>query len=103
MSWFHQSVVRFGSSFFPAGFKAVGPISNLVGSDGIKDLLVEVHTERSVTFTLEGNQRLEGIQCLDHSFEADRSRFHIVFAGRLSDDRADQIIREDMRPDLLPN
>lgn len=86
VSWFHQSVVRFGSSFFPARFKAVGPITNLVGSDRVKNLLVEVPAESRVTFTLKCNQRLEGIQCLDHTFEADRSRFPIVFTGRLGDE-----------------
>ena len=29
------------------------------------------------------------------AFEADRSRLHIVFAGGLGDDRADQILRHD--------
>lgn len=69
-----------------------------MSSNGIKDLLLEVHTESSVTFTLEGNQRLESIQCLDYSFEADRSRLHIVFAGGQGDDRADQILRHDQQP-----
>ena len=48
--------------------------------------------ETGVTLTLESNQRLEGIQCLNRSFEADRSRFPIVFSGPLGDDRADQIV-----------
>ena len=103
VSWFHQSVVRFGSSFVSLRFKAVGSIGDLVGSDRIKNLLVEVHSESSVTFTQECNQRLECIQCLDYTFEADRSRFPIVFAGGLGDDRADQIVSQDVRPDFLPN
>ena len=43
VSWFHQSVIRFGSPFFFARFKAGGPVNNSVTvhifkADGIPEL-----------------------------------------------------------------
>ena len=54
-------------------------------------------------FALDGDHRLEGFQRLDRSLEADRSRFDAVFAGGLGDDRADEIVGQDVRPDFLPD
>ena len=50
---------------------------------------------------LDGNHRPEGFQRLDRSLEADRSRFDAVFACGLSHDRPDEIVGQEMRPDLL--
>ena len=65
--------------------------------------MIEASAVRRVMFALNRHQRLERFQCLDRSLEADRSRFDIVFAGRLGDDRADEIVGQDVRPDFLPH
>lgn len=52
---------------------------------------------------LNRNQRLKCLQRLDRSFEADRSRVDVVFAGGLGDDGADEVVSQNVRPDLLPN
>ena len=54
-------------------------------------LQIEASAVRCVTFALNRKQRLKCFQCLDRSFETDRSQFDLVFAGRLGDDRADEI------------
>ena len=74
-----------------------------MSSDGIENLLIESVAEVGVVFSTDRNQRLEGFQCLDRSFEADRSWFDIVLAGGLGDDRADEIVGEDVSPDLFPD
>ena len=52
---------------------------------------------------LEGNQWLKGFQGLECAFEADRSWKHIVHGRGLSDDRADEIVGQDVRPNFLAN
>ena len=52
---------------------------------------------------LRGNQRLKCFQCLNGSLEADSTGFESVLVGGLCDDRADEIVSQDVRPDLLPH
>ena len=69
--------------------------------DGVEQLLVEDGAERGVTASLKVDQRLKRFQRLERPFEADRSRLHAVLRRRLGHDRADEIVGQDVRPDLL--
>ncbi len=70
-SWFHETIVWFGSTFFSARLITVGPIGDAMDRDGVKQLLVEVHADCQVMLALESNHWLEGFERLDRSLEAD--------------------------------
>ena len=70
--------------------------------DGIKQVLVENQAELRVMGALDSDQRLEGFQCLDCTLEADRSWIDSSLDCCLSDDRADEIVGEQVRPYFLP-
>ena len=36
VSWFHETIVRFGSAFSSARFEAIRPIGDAMGGDGIE-------------------------------------------------------------------
>lgn len=68
----------------------------------MEELLVEVSPMRPVTLALNGEQRLERFQRLDRALKADRSWLDAVFGRGLSNDRADEIVGQNVSPDLLP-
>ncbi len=70
-SWFHETIVWFGSTFFSARLITVGPIGDAMDRDGVKQLLVEVHADCQVMLALESDHWLEGFERLDRPFEAD--------------------------------
>ncbi len=70
-SWFYETIVWFGSTFFSARLITVGPIGDAMDRDGVKQLLVEVHADCQVMLALESNHWLEGFERLDRSLEAD--------------------------------
>jgi hypothetical protein len=74
-----------------------------VNGDGVKQMLVDPHAVCRSMFALERDHGLEGFECLDRSLETDRSWFHAVFGCGLSDDRADEIVRQHVGPDFLPD
>jgi hypothetical protein len=76
----------------------LGPLADY---NGLEKLLIERSTEGCIALTLDGDERLEGLQRLDRSFEADRSRLKKVVKRGLSHDGPDEIASEDVRPDLL--
>ncbi len=61
-SWFHETIVWFGSTFFSARLITVGPIGDAMDRDGVKQLLVEVHADCQVMLALESNHWLEGFR-----------------------------------------
>ena len=73
-----------------------------IGGDGIQEFLIDVPAECGIILALDGNHGLKGFERLDGTLEADRSRCNFVFRGCLGHDRADQVVRQDMRPNLLP-
>ena len=50
---------------------------------------------------LQRDHRLKRFQGLDGTLEAERTRFKMVFVRRLSEDRANEVVRQDMCPQLL--
>ena len=52
-------------------------------------------------FTGEGNELLKSLEGLNRSFEADRPRMEVVLCRRLRHHRTDQVVSEDVRPDLV--
>ena len=85
---------------FPTWFEPVGTVGNPVGSDGVEALFIEMVATRERS-TQNCNHRLERFECLNGSFETDRSGLDAVFAGRLCDDGPDEIVGEDVCPDFL--
>ena len=57
----------------------------------------------TATCSGERDERLEGFQCLQRSFEAQRSRLNAVFLRSLRHDRANQVVRQQVSPDFLAN
>src|SRR5688500_14426332 len=83
--------------------KAAWPIGDAMDGDGVEQLLVEALAKRGIALALDGDHRLEGRQRLDGAFEADRSRLDSVLSRGLSHDGANEIVGQDVRPDLLPH
>ena len=71
--------------------------------DGIEELLVQLSPVQSITVTLDGEEWLERFQRLDRTLEADRSRLNAVLGRRLSHDRADEVVSQNVSPELLPH
>jgi hypothetical protein len=69
----------------------------------MEELLVQVSPVRPVTFTLNGEQRLKRLQCLDRALKADCSGLDAVFGRCLSDYGADEIVSQNVSPDLPPH
>src|SRR5689334_12251725 len=53
------------------------------------------------TMCLLADHRLKGLQHLERRLETDGSRRDFVLACRLSHDRTDQVVSQDVRPNLL--
>ena len=69
--------------------------------DSVEELLVQVPPMRPVTVTLNGEERLKRFQRLDRAFEANRSWLDAVFGRGLSNDRADEVVSQNVSPDLF--
>jgi len=96
-----QAVVVFRSSFRHAWLEAVGAIGDAVLGDGPQHLLIQGFQVLDSAVCLLADHRLKGRQHLDRRLETDGSRLDSVLAGRLSHDRTDQVVSQDVRPDLL--
>jgi len=57
----------------------------------------------SITVALDGEERLERFQRLDRTLEADRSRLNTVLGRRLSHDGADEVVSQNVSPELPPH
>ena len=97
MPGLHLTIVFLLPAFSQARLKATRTVGNGMSCDGIQQLFVYAPAECSVTLALQCDQWLKCLERLDRAFEADQSWFHIVFAGHLSDDRADPIVSQDSR------
>ena len=102
VSGFHHSIVFLLSSFSLAWFKAIWPICDTMCCDGIEQLFVEIKSFFAVTLSVHSDQRLKGLECLNGTLETDCAGFKLMRVGGLCNDRADQIVRENVRPGLLP-
>ena len=103
VSGFHHSIVLLLSAFPLPWLKAIGPIGDSMRRDSVEQLIIETLAARPAAIALHGNQRLKGFQRLNGAFEADGARFEAMLGGGLRDDGADEIVRENMRPDFLPH
>jgi len=70
--------------------------------DSVEELLVQLSPMRSITVTLDGEERLERFQRLDRTLKADRSRLNAVLGCRLSHNGADEVVSQNVSPELLP-
>ena len=66
-------------------------------------MLIEAHAECRVAFAHDINRWLKPLQRLERAFETDRSRLDVVLGCRLGHDRSDEIVGEDVRPNLIAN
>jgi len=96
-----EKAVVLGSPLSQPRFVPVGSIGDSMAGDGIQELLGESTAEGRVLFALESNHRLEGLQRLHGSLKADRTGVQTVVAGGLGAERAAQMVRQEVRPDLL--
>ena len=71
-------------------------------SDSVEELLVQLSPMHSITVTLDSEERLECFQRLDRTFQADRSRLNAVLGRRLSHNGADEVVSQNVSPELLP-
>ena len=71
--------------------------------DGIEELLVQLSAVHSITVPLDGEERLECFQRLDRTLKADRSRLNAVLGRRLSHNGADEVVSQNVSPELLPH
>jgi hypothetical protein len=63
--------------------------------------LVEIMPTFFVSTTLDIDQRLKRFQCLHCSFEADCTWLYVMLICHLCDDRSDEIVGQNVRPNLL--
>jgi hypothetical protein len=96
-----QAVVVFRPSFRHAWLEAVGAIGDSVLGDGPQHLLIQGFQVFDSTMCLLADHGLKGHQHLERRLETDGSRRDSVLAGRLSHDRTDQVVSQDVRPNLL--
>ena len=71
--------------------------------DAIKQVLIEVHAECRVVFAHDINRWLKPLQRLEGAFETDRARLDIMLGCRLGHDRSEEIVSEDVCPELFAN
>jgi hypothetical protein len=96
-----ESEVFLSVPFSSSRLEAIRSISDTMSNDGVEQVLVEMFAERSIVAALHGNHRLKCFQRLDRAFETDRPRFETMLGRGLSDDGADEIVGQDVGPDLL--
>jgi hypothetical protein len=92
--------VSLRSSLPISRLESVRSISDAMKCDGLQQLLVKGVSEGRAT-SLKVDQRMKRFQRLQRPFEADRSRLDSALCRRLGHDRADEIVGEHVRPDLL--
>lgn len=96
-----EDSISLGMPFSSSRFVTIGSIGDAMDDDGIEQLFEETLPERGVALSLHGDHRLEGFQCLDRALEADRARLNAVLRCRLGNDCADEVIGQNVCPDLL--
>ncbi len=101
LPWLHETIIRFGTALSPPRLKAIGPIGDSVTSNGVQQVLVEGDAEGGIAMALASIHRLKGFQRLQRTFEADGARFNLVPCGGLRHEGANQVVRQDLRPELL--
>ena len=72
-----------------------------MAGDAIKQLFIENHSKRAASMVLVINQSLKLFEKLEGSFEANGSRLDVMLARRLSHNRANEIVGQDVRPDFF--
>ena len=82
---------------------AIRPVGHTVRGYGIQNLLVEPAAAFGITARPQRDHRLERLERLDRSLETDRPGHEAVLAGGLCDDGADQVVSQNMCPELFPN
>ena len=101
--WSRQAVVVLRSSFRHSRLEAVRTIGDAVDGDGPERPPLERFSVAKTEVGLVSNQGLKGLEDLKRRLEAEGSRWDPVPAGRLCHERADQVVGQDVCPDLLPD
>ena len=89
------------SPFSKSRFNTVGTVRNTMCNDGIEQLVVKCRPNSGAVLGFARDQRLEGFERLDGALEADGPWFDAMLDGGLGHDRSDQIVGQDVRPNLL--
>jgi hypothetical protein len=74
-----------------------------MAGDRIQQPLVQIPAEGGVTLAAQGDHGLERLERLQRALETDGPRLEPVPTGRLGHDRADQVVRQDVGPQFLPD
>ena len=93
----------FGAAFSQARFKPIRSISNAMLDNRVEHLLVKVQAIGMAVLSSKGNNHLKCFQSLDGALETNRAWFDIILDRGLSNHRANQIVRHDVRPYFLAN
>jgi len=87
--------------FSPPRFIAIGSISDAMSGNGVEQLLIESRANHSIVAALHGDQRLKGFQRLDRALKADRARFKLMLGCGLRDNGPNQVVSQDVGPNLF--
>ena len=91
----------FWPAFAKARFESVRAVGDAMLDNEIEQILVKIVAELRVFLATERDAWLKRVQRLNCAFEANRSRPDFVFHCRLGNDRANQVVRQNVCPDLL--
>src|SRR5471030_1083943 len=100
-AWLVQPVVVIAPAFFHAWFVAIRSVSDSMSGDGIEEVLIHAQALGGISGSAKLDQRLESFQGLHGSLEADGPWQNIVFCRSLGHDGADEVLGQDMRPNLF--
>jgi len=97
----HEEEVLLVSAFPQPRFEPIWTVGDTMGCDRFEQLVTELRAEARVLLAPDGNHRLEGFERLNGPFEADRSWFDAILGCGLRHDRADEIVGQDVGPNLF--
>ena len=91
----------FGSAFQQSWFKSVRPIGDPLTGDAVEQLMIEQHSMNCASMLLVIDQPLKLFEELKRPLEANRSWLNLMFRCCLRHDHTDEIVSENVRPNLL--
>jgi hypothetical protein len=72
--------------------EAIWSIGDAMYGDGVEQVLIETLAKCGVVLTLNGDHRLKGLERLDRSFEANRSRLDALLGRCLRHNRPNEVM-----------
>jgi hypothetical protein len=88
---------------FRARLEAIRTVSHAMSRDGTQLVLIQAQSRSSVSGSRKLQQGLKCFQRLPGTLEADQAGHEAVRGRSLSDQDADEIVSQHVRPDFLPD